>query len=102
MLKLQEHDGAVTFRLRVQPRARSTGIAGEHDGALKLKVASPPVDGKANSEIIRYLAKIVGVRQSAVEIVSGATSRDKVVRIQGVTAAVLLTVLSQTVGIEDR
>lgn len=102
MLNLQEHDGAVTFRLRVQPRARSTGIAGEHDGALKLKVASPPVDGKANSEIIRYLAKIAGVRQSAVEIVSGATSRDKVVRIQGVTAAVLLTVLSQTVGIEDR
>jgi len=100
VLKLQEHDGAVTFRLRVQPRARSTGIAGEHDGVLKLKVASPPVDGKANSEIIRYLAKIAGVRQSAVEIVSGATSRDKVVRIQGVTAAVLLTVLSQKV--EDR
>ena len=100
MLKLQEHDGAVTFKLRVQPRARSTGIAGEHDGALKLKVASPPVDGKANSEIIRYLAKIAGVRQSAVEIVAGATSRDKVVRIQGVTAAELRTVLSQKV--EDR
>jgi len=100
VLKLQKHDGAVTFKLRVQPRARSTGIAGEHDGALKVKVASPPVNGKANSEIIRYLAKIAGVRQSAVEIVAGATSRDKVVRIQGVTAAELLTVLSKKV--EDR
>lgn len=70
-------------------------MAGEHDGALKLKVSSPPVDCKANSEIIGYLAKIAGVRQSAVEIVAGATSRDKVVRIRGVSAEVLLTVLSQ-------
>jgi len=99
VLDLKEKDGAVTLRIRVQPRARHTEIVGEHAGALKLKIAAPPVDGKANEECRRFLSKLFGVSIGAVEIVSGESSREKVVRIHKTSAArvnaVLLPLLSQ-------
>lgn len=54
------------------------------EGALKLRVAAPPVDGKANSEVCRYLAKLLGLPQTKVEVVRGASGRDKVVLIRDV------------------
>jgi uncharacterized protein (TIGR00251 family) len=86
VIEFNQREGAVTFRVRVQPRARRTAIAGEHAGAVKLRVASPPVDGKANEECRRFLAGLVGVSASSVEIISGDSSRDKLIRIQGVSA----------------
>lgn len=77
-----EKGGAVSFKVRVQPRASRTEIAGEHGTAIKLRVNAPPVDGKANEECRRFLAKIVGVSLSSIEIVSGDSSRDKVIRIR--------------------
>ena len=82
MLDLKERDGAVTLRIRVQPRARRSEVAGEHGGAIKLKIAAPPVDGKANEECRRFLTKLFGVSLGSVEIISGESSRDKVVRIR--------------------
>lgn len=81
MLDLKEKDGAVTLRIRVQPRARRTEIVGEHAGALKLKIAAPPVDGKANEECRRFLSRLLEVNARSVEIVTGESSRDKIVRI---------------------
>ena len=85
-IDLQEKDGAVTFRVRVQPRASRDGVAGEHNGALKLRISAPPVDGKANEACRRLIAKLVGISPSAVEIISGESSRDKVIRVHNVSA----------------
>ncbi|HUF70638.1 MAG TPA: DUF167 domain-containing protein [Longimicrobiales bacterium] len=81
------------MRIRVQPRASRTEIAGEHGGALKIRLAAPPVDGSANRELVRFLAKAVGVPTSAVTVVSGESSRNKVVEIEGADPASVLAVL---------
>lgn len=87
MLDLNEREGAVTLRVRVQPRSSRNEIVGEYAGAIKLRIAAPPVDGKANDECRRFLAKLVGVSVGSVEILSGETSRDKIFRIHNVSAA---------------
>jgi uncharacterized protein (TIGR00251 family) len=86
MVELSEKDGAVTFKVRVQPRAPQTAITGEQAGALKIRVAAPPVDGKANQECRRFLSKLFGVTQSSVEIITGESSRDKLIRVRGLSA----------------
>ena len=100
MLDLKEKDGAVTLRIRVQPRARRTEIAGEHSGALKLRIAAPPVDGKANEECRRFLSRLLKVSIGSVEIISGESSRDKVVRIDDTSAAQINATLSRLVSQE--
>jgi hypothetical protein len=84
MAVISERDGAVTFEVKVQPRASRTALAGQQAGAIRLSVAAPPVEGKANEECRRFLAELLGVRRSAVEIVSGASSRTKVIRVRGI------------------
>ena len=79
--------GGVELHLQVQPRASRTEVIGPHGGALKIRLAAPPVDGEANAELVRFLAKVLGVPRSAVEIVSGATGKRKRVRVTGVDAA---------------
>jgi len=73
----------------VVARASFSGIVGEHDGALRVRIAAPPVEGAANRELIKVLAKSFKLPQTAVEIVSGANSKRKTVRIQGAQAAKL-------------
>ena len=87
MVEIKEKDGAATFRIRVQPRASRTDVTGEYEGAIKLRITAPPVDGKANEECIRFLARLLEVPPRAIEIVSGETSRDKVIRVQAIGAA---------------
>jgi uncharacterized protein (TIGR00251 family) len=82
------------MRVRLQPRASRTEIVGEHAGAIKIRIAAPPVDGKANEECRRFLAKLIGVNAGSVEIVAGESSRDKVVRIHGVTKEHVANALS--------
>jgi uncharacterized protein len=72
--------------IRVQPRAKRTGIAGERGGIVVIRVAAPPVDGKANDAVRRLIAQRLGVPRSAVEIVRGESARDKLVRIEGLSA----------------
>ncbi|MGH9818593.1 MAG: DUF167 domain-containing protein [Pyrinomonadaceae bacterium] len=74
------------FGVRVMPRASNSKISGEFDGALKVRIAAPPVDGAANAEIVKLFAKTLGVPKSSVEIVSGQTSKTKQMRITGITA----------------
>jgi uncharacterized protein len=90
VVEYSEAGGALTFRVSVVPRASKSALAGEHGGALKVRVAAPPVEGAANDELTRMLAKAFGVPARSVEIVGGATSKSKVVRVRGVTAAHLL------------
>lgn len=72
------------LELHVQPGARVTAVAGEHGGRLKLKIAAPPVDNKANMQLLSWLAGRLGVPKSAVQLVRGETSRQKTVAIKGV------------------
>lgn len=87
MLKLTTAADTITFSVRVQPRASQSGIMGELDGALKLRLAAPPVEGAANKELIRWLAKFFGVSRAQVTIISGETARQKIVRVSGVNPA---------------
>ena len=82
-------DRGLTFAVRVVPRASRSEIAGEHNGALRVRIAAPPVSGAANRELVRTLAKIFKLPQNAVEIVSGANSKNKTVRLRGADAATL-------------
>lgn len=77
------HNADLTFAVHVVPRASRTEIIGEHNGALKVRLAAPPVEGAANEELIRILAKVLDLPQNAVSIVSGINSRRKVVRARG-------------------
>lgn len=87
MIETNERDGALTFRVRVVPRASQTEAAGVHDGALKVRVAAPPVEGAANEELTHFLAKGLKVSARAVEIVGGRASKTKLVRVTGACAA---------------
>ena len=89
MLNLTEKGGGVTFTVRVIPRASKTEIVGEYDGAVKVRLSSPPVDGAANEDLVKLFAKRLKVARSDVEILSGQTSKTKQIRISGVTAAEL-------------
>ena len=82
-------DGEMVFRVQVVPRASRSEIVGEHNGALRVRLAAPPVDGAANEELIHLLAKAFKVSRGAVTIVSGHTSRLKQVSIDGVSEAAL-------------
>jgi uncharacterized protein (TIGR00251 family) len=95
VLELNEKDGGVTIKVRVQPRAPRTEITGEHAGAIKMRVAAPPVDGKANEECRRYLAKLLKVGATSVEIISGESSRDKVIRVSNISALRVLEALGR-------
>jgi uncharacterized protein (TIGR00251 family) len=75
-------DAALVLTLHVQPGAKRTEVAGVHGDALKIRLAAPPVDGRANAELLRYLADAFGVPLRNVMLVRGDTSRRKVVRIE--------------------
>jgi uncharacterized protein (TIGR00251 family) len=73
------------FTVKVHPRARRSAVTGRLGDAWKLDLTAPPVEGKANDECLRFLAELVGVPRARVRIVTGLTSRTKVVEIEGVT-----------------
>lgn len=84
-------DGGITLAVRAQPGAKKTAIAGVYgEGAaaqLKIAVHAPPLEGRANVALIEFLAEKFSLPKSAVELVSGETSRSKVFRLRGVTLA---------------
>jgi uncharacterized protein (TIGR00251 family) len=84
MIDYSERHGLLTFKARVVPRASVSGIVGEHDGALRVRIAAPPVDNAANEELIRVLARAFKVSRSAVEIAAGHTSKLKQVSVAGI------------------
>jgi uncharacterized protein (TIGR00251 family) len=86
-LELRDADGGCRLRARVQPAARQDTITGVHGGALRMTVAAPPERGKANEAVARLLASALNIATSRVAVVSGFTSKDKVVQVAGLTAA---------------
>jgi len=89
MRKYKLHDGKLgaALTIRVTPRARKTEISGfMGDGTLRIRVSAPPVDGKANTALIKFLAKILGVKKSSVEIVAGEKSLSKIVSVLDLSA----------------
>ncbi len=86
----EEEGGALLFDVRVVPRASKSEVAGEHDGALRVRVAAPPVEGAANEELVRTLARALGVAPRAVEVVGGLSSKNKRVRVRDASPAKLL------------
>ena len=76
--------------LYCQPGAKKTEIQGEHDGRLKIRLAAPPVEGKANDTLILWLSKSLGVNRSAIELLAGDLSRLKRVKISGVESQVIV------------
>jgi hypothetical protein len=88
----------VVLTLHIQPGAKKTEVAGLHGEALKIRLAAPPVDGKANDCLVAFLAKRLGVPKSRVALVAGETSRAKRVRVAGVTAAAVAALAADSAG----
>lgn len=82
----QAADGCITLTLHIQPGAKKTEFAGRHGDALKIRLAAPPVDGKANEALIRFIADTLGLAKSAIHLKSGQTSRRKVLEVLGASA----------------
>ncbi len=81
---LRTDGDGVILSLHIQPGAKKSEVVGLHDDALKIRLAAPPVDGKANAALIAFIAAKVGVGKTAVDLISGETSRSKRIRIAGV------------------
>lgn len=86
-LRIREQDGAITFEVRVAPRASRNRVIGVHEGALKVALTAPPVDGAANAALRTLLAKALGVAKSEVEILRGDRARIKLLRVHGISAS---------------
>ncbi|HEX3101182.1 MAG TPA: DUF167 domain-containing protein [Pyrinomonadaceae bacterium] len=84
-MNISEKDGAVSFDVRVVPRSSRSEIVGRHDDALKIRLTSPPVDGAANAELIKLLARSFGVAKCDVEIINGETSKNKRIKIKNLS-----------------
>lgn len=78
---------AISIAIKVAPRASRSEVVGMHDGALKIRIAAPPVDGAANAEMIKILAKFFGVAKSDISIVSGETSKNKRIKIENLSVS---------------
>lgn len=87
MIAVRDTPAGVTFAVRVQPRARKNAITGVLGEALKLALTAPPVEGKANQACVEFFVEFLNVPRGSVTIVGGQTSRNKVIRIAGRTAA---------------
>jgi uncharacterized protein len=86
MTPTKNSPNGVTFAVRVHPRAKKNAITSQVGDALKVALTAPPLDGKANDACIEFFAKLLNVSRSSVTIAAGQTSRNKVIRVAGLTA----------------
>ena len=86
MVAIHDSPAGASFAVKVQPRARKNAITGKVGDALKLAVTAPPVDGKANAACIEFFADLLRVPRCSITIASGQGSRNKVVRVAGLSA----------------
>lgn len=93
MIEHSNRDGRLIFKVQVVPRSSRSEVAGEHNGSLRVRVSSPPVEGAANKELTQVLARAFNVSRGAVSIVSGQNSRLKQVSIEGVSSSSLSELL---------
>ncbi len=95
MVAITPRGELLTFAVRVQPRASRSGVRGEVDGALRVALAALPVDGAANDELIRFLARLLGVAPRRITILQGLHSRSKTVAVEGLSLEVLSGLLAK-------
>jgi uncharacterized protein len=88
-LPIQPSAEGVSFPVRAQPRAKRNAVGEVTAGALKVYVTAPPEDGRANDAVVEVIADWLGVKRRQVAILTGATNRNKIVRVTGVTAAMV-------------
>ncbi len=88
-------DGCVTLTLHIQPGAKKTELAGLHGDALKIRLAAPPVDGKANEALLKFIAETLGMAKTAITLKSGHTSRRKVLEIKGADRIAIAVLAAQ-------
>jgi uncharacterized protein len=93
-LALTERAGGVRFSVHARPRSSRSAILGVRDGALEVALTAPPADGAANTELVKLLARALDVRRGDVTIVVGASSRDKVVEVNGMSPDAARALLS--------
>lgn len=86
MLELTEHSGGVNIPIRAVPRAARNALDGVAEGALRVRLVAPPVEGAANKALIAFLAEVLGVPKRDVAITTGERGRRKLVRVAGLTA----------------
>lgn len=82
MLDIKKNNNGVIFKIYVQPKASKNAVVGLHDDALKIRLTAPPIDGAANKMCIKFLSKQLDIPKSALEIISGHTSRTKLIFIR--------------------
>ena len=97
-LNIVEQEGAVLLKVRVQARATEDRIVGSHAGALKVRVKAPPVDNRANAQLLDFLARLLCLSRWDVSLVSGHRSRSKRVRVKGLSAIELTRRITQYMG----
>ena len=93
MIEHSNRDGRLIFKVQVVPRSSRSEVVGEHNGSLRVRVSSPPVEGAAHKELTHVLAKAFKVSRGAVTILSGESSRLKQVSITGVNSSALSDLL---------
>jgi uncharacterized protein len=86
MIPIHDHPSGVTFTIKVHPRAKKNAIIGEVGDGLKVSLTAPSTDGRANEACVEFFAKLLRVPRSSVTIASGLGSRNKVIRVEGITA----------------
>jgi len=86
MIPIKDSNRGVTFAVRVHPHTKKSAITGELGDAVKLSLTMPPVEGRANEACIEFFAKLLKVPRSSVTIASGHSSRNKVIRVVGLSA----------------
>jgi uncharacterized protein (TIGR00251 family) len=95
VIPINDHPLGATFPVRVQPRAARTAITGTVGDTLKLSLSAPPLEGRANLAVIEFFSEIFSVPRSAVQVLTGERSRNKVIRIAGRTGAELQGMLRE-------
>ena len=90
----QTEISAAILAVRIQPRASKNGATRMEDGSLKIRLTAPPVDGAANEALVKFLSGVLSVSKSQVEIVSGHSGRQKIIRITGMSEVDVIRLLN--------
>lgn len=94
MLNIQESDEGLRIEVKVQPRSSRNQISGEQDGALKVKLTAPPVEGEANQALINFLARVLKLPRKNITLIRGETARNKLIEIRGLSKEEILRTLN--------
>jgi uncharacterized protein (TIGR00251 family) len=86
ILALRDTPGGCSLPIRVHPGAKQNAITGTHDGSLKISLTTPPTDGRANAALVAFLSDRLNIPRAHIELLTGATSRSKTLRIAGLTS----------------